>query len=125
MLLLVSHCYVGDLDTVMDLNDAIDILQELDEVKADSEVLGHLLRVPRVLLYSFRQEYIDPQDHLLHVIDEFLKGVDPKPTWRVIIGALRHPQLRYRKLAEEIERKYSGSYSFFLHLSRFNLVCIQ
>ena len=102
--------YIGGLDSVLDPNNAMDILQELAVVKAKSEVLGHLLRVPRVLLYSFRQEYTDPQNHLLHVIDEFLKGIDPRPTWRAIIGALRHPQLNYHKLAEEIEKKYSGSF---------------
>ena len=96
----------------MDPDDAIEILQELVDVKDKSEMLGHLLRVPRVLLYSFRQEYSDSQDHLLHVIDEFLKGIDPRPTWRVVINALRHPQLKFYKLVEVIEKKYSGNYLF-------------
>lgn len=80
------------------------------EVKHRSEMLGHLLKVPRVLLHYLQQEYSDPQDHLLHVVDEFLKGVDPRPTWRAIIDALRHPLLRFHKLAQEIEKKYSGNY---------------
>ena len=100
---------VGSLDSIMDPDDATEILQEIVEVKDKSETFGHLLRVPRVLLYSFRQEYNDPQDHLLHVIDEFLKGVNPRPTWRVIIDALRHPLLKYYELAQEIENKHSGN----------------
>jgi hypothetical protein len=99
----------SSLDSIMDPDDATEILQEIVEVKDKSETFGHLLRVPRVLLYSFRQEYNDPQDYLLHVIDEFLNGVNPRPTWRVIIDALRHPLLKYYELAREIESKHSGN----------------
>ena len=99
---------VGGLDSLLHSESIIEILQEIVGVKAKSETLGLLLEVPRRVVVSLHKEYRDRQDCLLHIIDQFLNGHRPRPTWRVIITALRHPLLNYCKLAVEIERKFSG-----------------
>ena len=91
-------------------NDAIRIVQELIEVKSKSDTLGRLLKVPRVVVNSIHQEYSDPQDRLLHIVDELLQQIDPLPTWKTIISALKHPLLNCHQLAQDIESKYSGAY---------------
>ena len=100
---------IGGLDSLLYGDDAIEILQEIVSIKAKYEIFGFLLKVPRVIICSLKDEYRDPQDCLLHIIDEFLNGDSPRPTWRVIITVLRHPLLNYCKLALQIERTFSGN----------------
>lgn len=87
----------------MEPEDAIVILQEIIEVKAKYDIFSRLLKVPT----WFIDYDSNDQDHLLQVIDEFLKQ-NYDPTWRVIINALKHPLLNYHQLAKYIEEKYGG-----------------
>ena len=96
---------IGGLDSRLYQDDAVEILQKLILVKDKYEIFGLLLKVPQL---SPQRQHSDPQDGLLQVIDEFLKGTDPRPTWKVIINVLRHPLLQYHELAMKIERKYAG-----------------
>ena len=52
------------------------------------------------------QQYASPQERLFQVIDEFVKQLDPQPTWRVIVQALRNPLIREYRLAQKIAKKY-------------------
>ena len=43
------------------------------------------------------------EDHLRDVIETFLQGVEPTPTWRVIVDALRSPAVNLPNLAKQVE----------------------
>ena len=43
------------------------------------------------------------EDHLRDVIETFLQGVEPTPTWRVIVDALRSPAVNLLNLAKQVE----------------------
>ena len=105
-MIYLHFSFIGDLDTLLNLDDAIEIFDEIVDVKDKSENLGLLLELPLALRSSLQQQYSNPEVHLLHIIIEFLKIKEPKPTWRVIIDALTHPLLHYDELAQEIKRKY-------------------
>ena len=47
--------------------------------------------------------YTNPRDHLLHILIAFFKGVKPRPTWRVIVDALRSPAVDLPALAKRVE----------------------
>ena len=49
---------------------------------------------------SILQQYRDPRDQLFHIIDEFVRQVEPKPTWRTILEALRSPLIGEASLAQ-------------------------
>ena len=46
---------------------------------------------------------LKPEGYLLEVISEFLNEVGSRPTWRVIVDALRSPVVRLNQLANEVE----------------------
>ena len=51
----------------------------------------------------------DPIECLCELIAKWLRGVDPKPTWKALIAALRSTVVGYQSLAEKLESKYCES----------------
>ena len=52
---------------------------------------------------AIHEKYLDPRDRLLHIILAFLRRAEPRPTWRVIVDALRSPIVNLTALAERVE----------------------
>ena len=48
-------------------------------------------------------KYQDPKDRLYHIILAFLGQAEPRPTWRVIVDALRSPVVNLTALARRVE----------------------
>ena len=83
-----------------------EICSDIIAAQTKSEQLGRVLKVPIHTVESIIQQYSKSEDRLFHVIDEFVKQIDPTPTWRVILEALRNPLVNLTRLAEDIEKKY-------------------
>ena len=81
----------------------MDIFEELLPAQNHSYTLGIKLRLYPYVLDHIHQNTRRPSDHLLGVIMEFLKNSDPRPTWRVIVDALRSPVVRLHQLAAQVE----------------------
>ena len=90
-------------DETLNPDDAIHILEEILEAKTQSRYLGLKLNIPEYEVTSIHKQYSDPKDCLYHVLEEFLKRLDPKPTWKVIIAALRSPAVNLPQLAKKVE----------------------
>ena len=97
---------VAVIDKILDENDVAEVVREILHVQNQSITLGRVLKLRKVTVDSICQEYSNPQDRLFRVVDEFVKQVEPSPTWRVIVNALRDPLINQPRLALEIERKY-------------------
>ena len=93
-------------EKTLDERDVTDICSDIIAAQTKSEQLGRVLRVPSHTVDSIIQQYTKPEDRLFHVIDEFVKQIEPTPTWRVILDALRNPLVNLPRLAENIEKKY-------------------
>ncbi|CAI7990227.1 hypothetical protein GBAR_LOCUS442 [Geodia barretti] len=91
------------LDKRLNKDDAVDIVRQLLDVQNKAKTLGRLLKLPRAIIEVTPQLTGDPQAPLFYIIDEFLKQVDPRPTWRLILNALRDPLIGEHSLAQEIE----------------------
>ena len=87
----------GDVETVV---------KELLEVQDLSRVIGLQLKVPRRIVADIHKRYTNPKDRLYYVLVEFLKQVEPRPTWSAIVDALRSPAVNLQYLAQRIQRKY-------------------
>ena len=87
-------------------NDDVEIVEELLPAKNKSVFLARKLKLPYYTVDALEKQYTDPQERLYHIIAEFLKGVEPRPTWRVILDALRSPVVNLPRLAEDIERRH-------------------
>ena len=93
-------------DRLLSPDDVPDVMCEIFDVRTKSDKFGRVLKLPKATVDSIYQQYSDPQDRLFAVLDEFVKQIEPPPTWRVIVEALRHPLIGQHRLAQEIESKY-------------------
>ena len=93
-------------DRILDQKDVPKVVCEILEVQTKSNTFGRVLGLPKVTVDSIHQRRSDPQECLIGVLDEFVKQVEPPPTWRVILEALRNPLIGQHRLAQEIESKY-------------------
>ena len=86
--------------------DLATVLNEIYEARVHAYYVGLNLKVPTDVLESIESQYSDDRRRLHHVIKEFLKRTDPKPTWRAIVDALKSPTVDMAKLAEKVEVKF-------------------
>ena len=73
------------------------------EAHNKSYVLGLKLNLPLHVVDAIHTTHSQPEDRLLHVLIEFTKQIHPRPTWRVIVDALRSPAVGLPHLAEKVE----------------------
>ena len=89
--------------------DLATILNEIQEARSRAYYVGLNMKLPTDLLDSIMSQYSDHLDRLLHVLKEFLRCVEPRPTWSAVINALQSPSVGLLKLAEKIEKKYCSA----------------
>ena len=93
-------------EKVLGLDDAVDLLERLLPAQNDSYELGLRLRLPHHEVEGIHSRYSNPKSRLLQILLGFLNQVEPRPTWRFIVDALRSPAVNLPRLAEELERDY-------------------
>ena len=106
-------------DRTLNEEDVPKVVCEILEVQTKSKTFGRVLGLPKVTVDSIHKQNSDPQECLIGVLDELVKQVEPPPTWRVIVEALRNPLIGHSRLAQQIESKYcplpptdDGSYTY-------------
>ena len=87
-------------------DDAVEIVEELLPAKNQSVFLAGKLKIPDHTVETIHKEQTDQKERLYRVIQEFLKQVEPRPTWRIILDVLRSPVVNLPRLAEDIERRH-------------------
>ena len=80
-----------------------DIFEELQEAMNKAYELGLMLKLLPHEVDAIRKTHPDPRELLLLVILAFLRRAEPRPTWRVIVDALRSPIVNLTALAERVE----------------------
>ena len=90
------------LDRILGKEDAIDVVGKLQDLVTKTKFLGRVLGLPPSTVESIHKQYSDPPERLLSVIDEFVKQVEPRPTWRTLLNALRGPLIGEYALAKTI-----------------------
>ena len=93
-------------DKTLSLDDAATVLEELYKAQNHSQFIGLKLKVPQHIVDGILKAHSEPRDQLYDVIVEYLKQVEPGPTWRAIADALRSPVINLTHLAKTIEEKY-------------------
>ena len=93
-------------DDVLTKANAAEILEELLPAQNRSNLLGVKLKLPEHDVEAILSRYPDARDRLYHVIVEFLKRTEPRPTWKVIVEALRSPAVDLPDLAKRIEETH-------------------
>ena len=83
--------------------DAAAVLEALLPAQTQSYLLGMELKLEIHEIEAIHTKYLDPRDRLLHIILAFLRRAEPRPTWRVIVDALKSPAVNLTALAERVE----------------------
>ena len=84
-------------------DDAVKLIEEMQEAQDQSYVLGLKLQLPPHVLDGIYERYSEPRDRLLHILIEFTKDVELKPTMRAIVNALKSPVVNLPRLAKILE----------------------
>ena len=79
------------------------MLDELLPAQNQSYVFGLKLKLPPHDVEAIHCKYLDPKERLLHILLAFTNQVEPRPTWRVIVEALRTPAVNLPALARRVE----------------------
>ena len=99
---MLVACAAPAVDETLKSDDVSGILDELVEAQNHSKVLGLQLLPPHEVEAIHRQ-YQDPKERLLHTLLAFTNQIQPRPTWRVIVEALRSPSVNLPALAARVE----------------------
>ena len=86
-------------------DDAGMILDELFETQNKSINLGLALKLPLHKVEAIQEQYQTPSDRLRQVIIEFLRQGD-RPSWRIIVEALKNPSVDMISLATRVEEAH-------------------
>ena len=92
-----------DVDETLTPDDAGKILEELLEAQNHAVMLGLGLNLRLHEVEAIKDRYSDPRERLLYIIIAFLRQAEPRPTWRVIVEALRNPIVNLPALARRVE----------------------
>ena len=90
-------------DDTLTPDDAVIVLEELLPAETQSYILGLKLKLPLHIVESICATHSRPRDRLLQVLIAFTQQVEPRPTWRVIVDALRSPTVNLTQLAMKVE----------------------
>ena len=90
-------------DDTLNLKAVGNILEELLEAQNHSSTFGLKLNLPVHEVEAICETHANPRDRLLHIIITFLRQAEPRPTWRVIVDALRSPIVNLTALAGKVE----------------------
>ena len=84
-------------------DDAVDVLEELLPAQNKSYELGLKLKLPQHVVEAIHSKELLPDKYLLKVLIKFLQQTEPRPTWMVIVEALRSPAVNLPALARGVE----------------------
>ena len=87
----------------------MEVLEELLPAQNESFKIGLKLKLPHYVVEAIHSKDLQPDVYLLKVLIKFLQQVEPRPTWRVIVEALRSPAVNLPALAERIEAAHIPS----------------
>ena len=91
------------MDRTLDSKDLTHIVRKLLGLENKAQNLGRVLNLPTYTINNTPPPNRDIHAATFYIIDKFLKQVEPSPTWRVILAALRDPLVGEAGLAREIE----------------------
>lgn len=92
------------------VDDLGDVLEETLCSSTKWYKIGLRLRVPVPKLDGIRSQFSDQEECLCEMLKEWLKGAaGTKPTWEVLIEALKSQTVREPRLAHQLEAKHCQS----------------
>ena len=108
----IHGCYGFSLSDRLNESDLADVWRKLYVVHAKWVDMGLELGLKIHTLEGIRPKCSsDPCQCLREVLKEWLRGVDPLPTWHAIIQALKSPTVGHHQLADCIQTELLSAVS--------------
>ena len=79
------------------------MFEELLPAQNKSYELGLKFKLPQHVVEAIHSKDIPADQYLLRILIKFLQQVNPRPTWRVIVEALKAPAVNLPGLAMRVE----------------------
>ena len=120
-------------DGILTPNDVAKVAEQLLPAQSQSYELGLKLNLPPDEVKSIHTTYLEPRKRLLHVVIEFLNQEEPKPTWRLVVEALKSPEVNLPEFGKTMEEAHCLSTtsipqvtgkSYILLILHFLLLCV-
>jgi len=89
----------------MDMN-LCTVWNEIHDARAKWYDIGIELKIDVPTLKNIKSTYTDNKDCFREVLKVWLKAVDPKPTWKALVDALKARVIDEQKLAADLEAKF-------------------
>ena len=99
----IFRCLAPTADDTLGPDDVMEVLEAILPAQNKSYNLGLKLKVPRHVLRAIHAKHQSSDVHLRDILEYFVDQIDPRPTWRVIIDALRSPAVNLPRLASRVE----------------------
>jgi hypothetical protein len=96
----------GDiLDRTLNREDVNDISERLLGLQNKPKLLSRALKLPLTVIDSVpkRTQTSEVLDALIYVIESLVRQVEPRPTWRLILDALKSQLMNEAALSKQIE----------------------
>ena len=97
------------MDKTLTVKDCKGLVEDLHEVCDTPEALGILLNLPQSTLDEIFARRSRSWRRFFEVISNFVEHEEQRPTWRIILNALRNPLINNPRLAERIEMRLSDA----------------
>ena len=84
-------------------DDALYLVENLLPTGISSRKLGLTLGLPEEVVEHIHHTFSEPDECLFHVLIEFTRQTESRPTWNAFIDTLRRPEINLLSLAETLE----------------------
>ena len=91
------------MDKTLTPHDAVVVWEELLPAQNKPYELGLKLELQPYDVKAIHSNNLSPKRYLFEVLIKFLQQAEPRPTWRVILVALKSPAVNLTALAKELE----------------------
>ena len=109
-LIEVNLCIILPFDPTgtskLNADDLGNVLEAVHDAHSQWYGIGLQLRLASAVLEGIEQQYSRTEDMLREMLKQWLKQVDPVPSWVALIEALRSKTVNEPSLAEQLEKHH-------------------
>ena len=84
-------------------DDALYLVENLLPTGISSRKLGLTLGLPEKVVEHIHHTFSEPDERMFHVLIEFTRQSESRPTWKAFTDTLRRPEINLLSLAETLE----------------------
>ena len=89
----LMHIDIANSTSQMSINDLGAVVDYLWPVRSKWDRIGIHLGIDVGTVDAIKKDHRDSGDCLYELMNVWLRGMDPKPTWKALVGVLKSPPI--------------------------------